>query len=131
MFENAINWKKQGDIGMCYAMAYYSKLGWTISIPITDSQDYDIIVDNGINLLKVQIKTTTQVTKYGIPSVNLRTNGGNKSGTSTKNFDENTCDLVFVMTSNSEFYSIPRYEIEATTSINLGEKYLPYKVDLL
>lgn len=131
MFENATNWKKQGDIGMCYAMAYYSKLGWTISIPITDSQDYDIIVDNGINLLKVQIKTTTQVTKYGISSVNLRTNGGNKSGTLTKNFDENTCDLVFVMTSNSEFYSIPRYEIEATTSINLGEKYLPYKVNLL
>ena len=45
MFKNAINWKKQGDIGMCYAMAYYSKLGWTISIPITDSQDYDLIVD--------------------------------------------------------------------------------------
>ena len=131
MFENTTNWKKQGDIGMCYAMVYYSKLGWTISIPITDSQDYDIIVDNGVNLLKVQIKTTTQVTKYGIACVNLRTNGGNKSGTSTKNFDKNTCDLVFVMTSNSEFYSIPRNEIEATTSINLGEKYLPYKVDLL
>lgn len=36
LFENAINSKKQGDIGMCYAMAYYAKLGWTVSIPVTD-----------------------------------------------------------------------------------------------
>lgn len=36
MFENAINSKKQGDIGMCYAMAYFSKIGYTVSVPITD-----------------------------------------------------------------------------------------------
>ena len=47
LFENAINSKKQGDIGMCYAMAYYAKLEWTVSIPVTDSQDYDLVVDNG------------------------------------------------------------------------------------
>lgn len=41
---------------MCYAIAYYSKLGWTISIPVTDSQDYDLIVDTGTKLLKVQVK---------------------------------------------------------------------------
>lgn len=32
---------------MCYAMAYFSKIGYTVSVPITDSQDYDLIVDNG------------------------------------------------------------------------------------
>lgn len=51
MFENAINSKKQGDIGMCYAMAYFSKIGYTVSVPITDSQDYDLIVDNGALLI--------------------------------------------------------------------------------
>lgn len=45
MFENAINSKKQGDIGMCYAMAYFSKMGYTVSVPVTDSQEYDLIVD--------------------------------------------------------------------------------------
>lgn len=35
LFDNAINSKKQGDIGM----AYYAKLGWTVSVPVTDSQD--------------------------------------------------------------------------------------------
>ena len=131
MFENATNWKKQGDIGMCYAIAYYSKLGWTISIPVTDSQDYDLIVDNGDSLLKVQVKTTTQVSEYGIPQVNLRVNGGNRSGSTNKLFDTNDCDLLFVMTEKGEFFSIPREEITAKTAISLGEKYLPYKVNLI
>lgn len=52
LFDNAINSKKQGDIGMCYAMAYYAKLGWTVSVPVTDSQDYDLVVDNGTRLFK-------------------------------------------------------------------------------
>lgn len=131
MFENAQNWKKQGDIGMCYAIAYYSKLGWTISIPVTDSQDYDIIVDTGTSLLKVQIKTTTQISEYGVSIVSLRTNGGNKSGNTSKNFNENHCDLLFCMTDQGEFYSIPRKEITTTTAISLGEKLLPYKVNLI
>ena len=131
MFENATNSKKQGDIGMCYAMAYYSKLGWTISIPITDSQDYDLIVDTGANLLKVQIKTTTQVAPSGNSMVSLRTNGGNQSLSTNKLFTENKCDLLFVMTHTCEFYSIPRAEITVTSSLTLGDKFLPFKVTLI
>ena len=130
MFENAINWKKQGDIGMCYAIAYYSKMGWTISIPITDSQDYDLIIDTGTSLLKVQVKTTTQIASSGASIVSLRTNGGNKSGNTTKTFETNNCDLLFVMTDLPDFYSIPRKEITTTTQINLTEKFHPYKVTL-
>lgn len=131
MFENAVNWKKQGDIGMCYAIAYYSKLGWTISIPLTDSQDYDLIVDTGNSLLKVQVKTTTQIAPNGFFIVSLRTNGGNKSGNTNKNFDQNKSDLLFVMTDGAEFFSIPRNEITALTAITLSEKYMPFKVNIL
>ena len=131
MFKNAINWKKQGDIGMCYAMAYYSKLGWTISTPITDSQDYDIIVDDGDKLLKVQVKTTSQVTEYGVSMVFLKTSGGNKSGNTIKKFTENKCDLLFVMTHLGKFYSIPRDKITTSSSINLGKKFEEFEVNLL
>lgn len=132
MFENAINSKKQGDIGMCYAIAYYSKLGWTISIPITDSQDYDLIIDTGANLLKVQVKTTKYKRNIlsNVYSVSLKISGGNKSGSTIKTFDKNDCDLLFVLTDSGDCYSIPRNEITAVTSINLTEKYLPWKVNL-
>jgi HJR/Mrr/RecB family endonuclease len=66
MFENAINSKKQGDIGMCYAIAYFSKMGYTVNIPITDSQDYDLIIDREGKLLKVQVKTTKFKIRDGV-----------------------------------------------------------------
>lgn len=128
MFSNCINSKKQGDMGMCYAIAYYSKLGWTI--PITDSQDYDLIVDTGTKLLKVQVKTTTQMSEHGVYIVSLRTCGGNKSGNTIKTFENNQSDLLFVLTDNGDCYSIPRDAITSKNTINLGEKVLMYKVSL-
>ena len=125
-------YSKQGNVGVAYAIAYYSKLGYTISIPLTDTQDYDLVVDTGNNLLKVQVKTTTCLNKSGNYQLNLRVMGGNRSGTGkTKTFDQNNCDIVFAMTEKFEFYSIPRSEITSTTSISLCEKYQPFKVTLM
>ena len=128
MFENAVNSKKQGDVGMCYAMAYFSKMGYTISIPITDSQDYDLIIDNG-NLMKVQVKTTKFKYK-GMYCVNLKTCGGNRSGQTIKNFDLNSSDLLFILTDDRNTYLIPKVEITSRTAIYLNEKYDRYKVYL-
>lgn len=131
MFENVSTWKKQGDIGMAYAIAYYSKLGYTISIPLTDSQDYDFIIDTGTDLLKVQAKTSSQVSEHGVPIVSLKTNGGNRSGQDkVKTFENNSSDLLFVLLENGSCYSIPTRNITSKNTINLGEKYLPYKVEL-
>lgn len=98
-------------------------------IPIADSQDYDLIVDTGTKLLKVQVKTTTQVSEHGIYIVSLRTCGGNKSGHTAKTFDNNQSDLLFVLTDNGDCYSIPR-DATSKNTINLGEKVLMYKVSL-
>lgn len=117
---------KQGNVGL--AIAYYSKLGYTISIPLTDSQDYDMIVDTGNTLLKVQVKTTTCRRDSGNYQLNLKVSGGTGK---VKTFDLNKCDLIFAMTEQFEFYSIPRSEISAASSITLGEKYLPFKVSLI
>ena len=130
MFSNCVNFKKQGDVEMCYAIAYYSKLGWTISIPVTDSQDYDLIVDTGTKLLKVQVKTTTQKSNYGVYIANLKTCGGNRSGDTIKTFESNQSDLIFILTDSGDCYSIPRDAVSSKTTINLGEKVLMYKVSL-
>lgn len=127
MFENALNSKKQGDIGMGYAIAYFSKMGYTISIPITDSQDYDLIVDNG-TLLKVQVKTTKFKDDSGVYQVALRTCGGNRSGQNFKKFDSNSSDLLFILTDSGDMFLIPKDEIKNLTAINLGLKYNKYKV---
>lgn len=131
MFENVINSKKQGDVGMCYAIAYYSKLGWTVSIPITDSQDYDLLVENTDNdILKVQVKTSRYLTEGGTYQVSLKTCGGNKSGQTIKKMDKNYIDLVFVLVDDGSCYSIPTERIESSGSMNLGDKYSEFKVSL-
>ena len=131
MFENVINSKKQGDVGMCYAIAYYSRLGWTVSIPITDSQDYDLSVENtDNNILKVQVKTSRYLTEGGTYQVSLKTCGGNKSGQTIKKMDKNYIDLVFVLVDDGSCYSIPTEKIESSGSMNLGDKYSEFKVSL-
>lgn len=76
------------------AIAYYSRLGWTVSIPITDSQDYDLLVENtDNNILKVQVKTSRYLTEGGTYQVSLKTCGGNKSGQTIKKMDKNYIDL--------------------------------------
>lgn len=130
MFGNVNNFKQQGNIGMAYDIAYYTKLGYVVSIPLTDSQDYDLIIDTGIKLLKVQVKTTDFKTKHGIYQVGLKTCGGNKSNSTVKKFNQNSSDLLFVLTSDGTCYSIPRSSISTTCTINLGDTYIKYKVML-
>ena len=129
MFENAINSKKQGDIGMCYAIAYFSKISYTVSIPITDSQDYDLIIDNG-TLLKVQVKTTRCKDSRGIYQVALKTCGGNRSGYTIKKINENSSDLLFVLDNDSNMYLLPKQNIHSNTTLLLGKEMEKYKVYL-
>ena len=57
------------------------QIGWTVSIPITDSQDYDLLVENtDNNILKVKLKPVDNLTEGGTYQVSLKTCGGNKSG---------------------------------------------------
>ena len=128
MFENCKNSNKQGDVGMCYAMAYFAKQGYTISIPITDSQDYDLIVDDGVRLSKVQVKTTKQLSPSNFYVVYLRTCGGNRSGQTIKHFNENNSDYLFVLAENHEAFLIPKNEINVNTALTLNEDVDKYKV---
>lgn len=125
-----MNTKKQGDIGLGAAIAYFTKSGYTVSIPLTDSQDYDLIVDYGFGvLLKVQTKRTTFKQK---PSnnyfVSLTVKGGNKTGRGKiKKFDPYKIDLLFILTGDGSAYVIPSKEIK-TQTITLYKGYNKYKV---
>ena len=52
--------KHRGDTNELRFMLLYHELGYTISKPIGDNAKYDVIVDNGINLERIQIKSTTR-----------------------------------------------------------------------
>ena len=54
--------KEKGNTSLGIAIAYYSSNGYTVSIPLNDTQDYDLIVDKNSILKKVQVKSTSCIT---------------------------------------------------------------------
>lgn len=122
------NTKKQGDAGVGVAIAYFCVEGYNVSLPLTDSQDYDLIVEQSGKLETVQVKTATQ--KDGnIYVVELQTKGGNQSWSGiVKTLKDTEVDLLFVVTKAGTTYLIPVSEITNRATLNLGNKYEKYRV---
>lgn len=52
MFDKTIGTKGQGNVGIAAAILYFTKQGCTVSVPLNDSQDYDLVVDLNNELKK-------------------------------------------------------------------------------
>lgn len=114
-------------MGFADAIAWFTRVGWTVSVPLVDNQAYDLVVDDGAQLQRVQVKTSTCRTPSGGWAVELRTNGGNQSRLTTRPFDPTASDLLFVLTDDGRWL-IPTSEISATTSLTLGSKWSQFAV---
>lgn len=133
LFSHMPNPNIQGNAAMGIAIGWFTSQGYIVSIPLTDSQDYDLVVENlaeDTGLLKVQVKSTSHtVGKGAIFSVDLRTNGGNRSGTGkTKHFDECEVDLLFVVCDDGTMYLFEKSDVNNRSTMNLGVKYASFKV---
>ena len=120
--------KDKGRTGLALAIGYFGSHGYTVSIPLNDSQDYDLLVDDGIQILKVSVKATAQIASSGASIVSLRNTGGTKGTVYGREVDKNI-DFVFVVNDKNEMWLLPKM-ILTTNSMNLGEKYNQYKLEL-
>ena len=121
--------KEKGNTSLGMAIAYYTSKGNIVSIPLNDTQDYDLIIDNNNILKKVQVKSTGCKTKYGNYQVALKSCGGTK-GTTYKTVVETNIDEVFIVTEDIEFYIIPINAIKNKSTLNICSKYEKYKANL-
>ena len=120
--------KEKGNSGLGIAIAYYSTNGYTVSIPLNDTQDYDLIVDKENKIKRVQVKATSCKTKHGSYQVALKSCGGT-NGKTYKTIIDTNIDEVFIVTDNIDIYIIPIEEIINKTSLNLCEKYDRFKMN--
>jgi len=121
--------KEKGIAGLSFAIAYFSTNGYTVSIPLNDGQKYDLVVDDGEGLLKVQVKATGTISKYGSYVVSLRSCGGTNGSVYGRVIDDDI-DILFVVCGNKDFYLIPKRNIKNVNSIYLGKDYQRFKVDM-
>lgn len=117
--------KNIGNAGLSMAIAYFGSNGYTVSLPLNDTQDYDLIVDKDDALLKVQCKATNRKKENGSYELSLVSRGGTR-GTTYKTVIDTNIDLLFALRGDGIMYVIPKGDIKNTKSINLSTEKNKY-----
>ena len=127
-FRTFANPRKQGNAGLGIAIAYLSRIGVDVAIPLTDTQRYDLIILHNQGMERVQVKTTT-CKDGGSYVAHVRTIGGNKSQVKVRLFDPTDYEWLFVVCGDATAYMIPSTEITARYSLTLGRRYERFRLE--
>ena len=127
-FRRFANPRKQGNAGLGIAIAYLSRVGVDVAIPLTDTQRYDLVISYGDKLERVQVKTTT-IKQRGWYFVGLKTIGGNKTQVRARKFDPTDYEWLFVVCGDATAYMIPTPAITTRTTLVLGRRYDQYRLE--
>lgn len=123
------NPRKQGDIGVAAAHLFYTKKGFTVYFPSSEATPYDIMVDTGSAMMRVQCKTSRFRPNKFSYAVMLATNGGNKSSNRRcKTIHPSGCDIVFIWCDNESLWEVPASAVEGKASITIGMKTIQWHV---
>jgi len=123
--------KLQGNVGVARAIYEYTKKGFTVLMPLSDSSKYDLVVDDGEALSRVQVKTSRCKSEHGGYTINLKTSGGNTKTNTIRVRESDDYDILFVLTEDGKCWSIPSTELgEAKHSIVVGStKYNQFLIN--
>ena len=119
--------KEKGNSGLGIAIAYFSTNGYTVSIPLNDTQDYDLVIEKNKKLETVQVKASGCKTKYNIYQIALKSCGGTH-GNTYKTLIDTGVDYLFIVTAEKSLYLIPCSNIMNKSTLNLSNRYLKYRV---
>lgn len=122
--------KQQGDVGVARAVYEFTKKGYTVLAPLSDSDKYDLVVDDGKNLLRVQVKTSRCKSKSGGYAINLKTSGGNTKINTVRKRLAGDYDLLFALVETGDCWCIPVSELgSACSTVIVGaKKYGEFKI---
>ena len=98
----------KGRAGMSAAIAYFGMNGYTVSIPLNDTQWYDLVVEKDGNFQTVQCKATGSAAG----EISLRSCGGTKGSVYDSVFNH-PVDLLFCLDKEQHMYVIPVEDMRA------------------
>lgn len=120
----------KGNMALGNAIAYFTKEGYTVSIPLTDTQEYDLVVDINGELKKVQCKYTSTREKSGNFRIDIRVRGHkNSSGDYyCKMMNCNEVDYVYALTEDMDSYFIPVELFVGKQQLTLNNNHIEFKL---
>jgi hypothetical protein len=88
--------QRKGDIAVAQAIATFTKMGYDVGVPLTESAAYDLLVDAGEVVKRVQVPYT------GSHQVDLRRIHSNSKGYVVKWTQAGAYDWLYVLKSTGE-----------------------------
>ena len=108
--------QRKGDIAVTVAIARFTKLGFDVSLPITESAAYDIVVDDTNGLHRVQVRYSSG------REVELRRIHSNSTGYIVKKTAKEAYDWLFVLNAAGEEYLVKRC-LDGRRSVHTQPEY--------
>lgn len=112
---NEINRKQIGRLGLSMAINYFTIQGYTISLPINDTQWYDLIIEKDNQFFTVQCKATQTEND----SIDLRLTGGTKGSVYDNVLNHSKLDYLFCVNKDLKMWLIPVKDITTSKQITL------------
>lgn len=112
---NEINRKNIGRIGLSMAINYFTVNGYTVSIPMNDTQWYDLVIEKDGKFETVQCKATQ--TKDD--KIDFRSTGGTKGAVYDNLLNHSELDYLFCVNKDLNMWLIPIEDITTTKQITL------------
>jgi hypothetical protein len=111
------------------AIAYFGSNGYVVSVPLNDTQDYDLVVDKDGKLQKVQVKGTNRRGTGNAYTIGLRTISGT-TRQAYKTVIDTDVDLLFCLCGDGTMYLIPKEDVANRCEINLSKEKSKYSKKL-
>ena len=94
--------QRKGDVAVSQAIARFTKMGYDVILPLTESASYDLVIDIGGELKRVQVRyaSTRQVA--------LRRIHSNSKGYVVKKTKPNAYDWLYIFKNTGEEYLIKK-----------------------
>lgn len=107
-----------GDIGEAMAIADFTKAGFVVSAPLSNNARYDLIIDNGEKIYRVQVKTTESVKDEKMIFATKTTNYSKGNWKSTR-YSINEVDIFYLYCLENDWRGLYIPENEILTQLNI------------
>lgn len=94
--------KEKGRVGLAMGIAWFAANGYTVSVPLNDTQWYDFIAEKDDMFYSVQCKATGS----GRNKISLRSTGGTKGHVYDRVINHHF-DFLFCVDADKHMYVIP------------------------
>jgi len=124
-----MNSKQKGSLVEAAAVSRFYKMGYEVLIPFGNRRPYDLVVDNGVKLLKVQCKFAGFSSRDGHVA-HLTVCGGNQSFNTRRKYEKEDFDLLYIYTQDNREFLLNWPEVECASYLRVdASKYDKYKIN--